>query len=1044
MEHVVKKMNFFKRLFARFWHSVAFVPLLTVVSIMLCGAGGAHAAFVEFNSAGGLTPTDGLHFYIDDSTKIQVRRLNNTGQVYEPTAITPSVSLDNGIFIRANGRVYGPSNQVSNPSFTPPNGMYNTFSIAGPTPVNSATPDVGVQQTATSNFGITSGPQVSVLWKYTTPLDFLTAEVTVTIPSGFLISASNPVRYYHVFDTYLGGSDLGCGIRYTDSAGKLVVGTYPAVSGNCPSQSAIPTGVSVVESFRERSGLTFSNYCASNWDSFFFAGSTNCAVVQTAVMSNTIAATNKDTGIGIEYNFSATGTYTFSYDFVVGSPNVPPYDHLEIQHDGISTLCPDNITVLACTSSTVPCPAASRVNTGTLTGNLKLTPAAPAVTQTPNSFTLGASGSTAVIALQGSGAGAYTFSSNGLSSVPLNGTKCWNTATNSQSCAFAVTAVPCVSNYECLETGATYNNRTTTPAARNPLYTKLSGTNFKFDVVALQTGGVQSATYTAAGNVTVELFDDSASPQPACSAYASPVASQAITFAATDAGRKTVATNFNVPNAYSKLRCRVKDTNLTPNVYGCSSDDFAVRPSGLNITSSANADGTGTSASTASPIKTGANFTLTAASGVVGYNLAPKLDSTKVAAHSGAVQAGVVAGTFGAASTITGTATGAAFNYSEVGYFNFLTGGVYDDSLASVDSLTGDCTADFSNTLVSGKYGCKFGNTAATAYFGRFIPDHFAVTAAAPVAACRVHPPASGSYTPTDFTYFDQDGFITPFTITAQNSANASTQNYTGSFARLGLGAWSNYGFSVAILPAGSTLSAGSPVPSGAWINGSASVTAAHKVSRPTALVAPTNVVVRALPVDLDGVTLPAAAVVSSAGTSLRYGRLRLLNGVGPDTRDLKMTTEAQYWNGSNFTLNTDDSCTVIAASAWGFGNYVKRPASVVFNPVATTKTLAGGSSFVMIPKPGGGRVTFDASINLATTGAESAGASCLKNLALGSPTRPWAPTVSTLAPSPVRTSLSHLLGQWCDSSATNNPSARGSFGLYRGAESSIFQRENY
>lgn len=1003
--------------------------------------GGARAAVVEFNNSGGTSATDGLHFYIEDTTKIQVKRLNNTGQVYSPTAVPASTALDNGVFIRANGKVYGPSHAVT--SFTPTGGMYNAVSISATSPANPSSS--GVQQSATGAFGITSGPQVSVVWKYTTPLDFLTADVTLTIPLGYAVSALNPVRYYHVFDTYLGGSDNGCGLSFTDSNGKRVVGTYPPASGTtCPSSTSIPTGVSVVESFRERSGLSFTNYCSSSWSSFFVNGTTNCSVLQTASMSNAITTTYQDTGIGIEYDFIASGTYTFSYDFVVGSPNVPPYDHFEIQHDGTATLCPDNVTVLACTSSTVPCPAANIVNTGTLTGAVTTTPVTPAVTKTPSIFTLGAASSTATVALQGAAAGVYALGSSGLSTVPTNGTKCWNTTTLSQSCTFTVTTVPCVSNYECLETSATYNNLTATPTARNPLYTKLSGTNFKFDVVALQTAGVQSTTYTAAGNVTVELFDDSALPQPACGAYASPVATQAITFVAIDGGRKTVATNFNVPNAYSKLRCRVKDSNLTPTVYGCSSDDFSVRPAGLTVTSSANADGTGTSASTASPIKTGANFTMTAATGVVGYSLAPQLDSSKVAAHAGAVQAGGVAGTFGTASAVTGSATGAAFNYSEVGYFNFAVNGVYDDALTSVDSLTGDCTADFSNTLVGGKYGCKFGNTAATTYFGRFIPDHFAVTAAAPVAACRVHPAASGSYTPVDFTYFDQDGFTTPFILTAQNSVNATTQNYTGAFARLGLGTWANYGFSVAGLPAGSLLSAGTPAPSGTWANGAVSVTAAHKVSRPTVLAAPTSVVVRALPVDLDSVTLPAATAVSSAGTPLRYGRLRLLNGVGPDTRDLKMTTEAQYWNGSNFTLNTDDSCTAVAASAWSFGNYAKKPASVVFNPVATSKTLAGGSSFMMIPKPSGGRVTFDASINLATTGAETAAASCLKNLALGAPTRPWAPTVSTSAPSPVRANLSHLLGQWCDITSTNNPSARGSFGLYRGAESSIFQRENY
>ena len=114
--------------------------------------------------------------------------------------------------------------------------------------------------------------------------------------------------------------------------------------------------------------------------------------------------------------------------------------------------------------------------------------------------------------------------------------------------------------------------------------------------------------------------------------------------------------------------------------------------------------------------------------------------------------AAFAAGAFGAAAAATGTATG-TFTYSEVGYFRFGPAGVYDDTFTAIDQST-DCTNDFSNTAVGGKYGCKFGNAAATPYFGRFIPDHFAVTPGSPVAACTVHPAVSGSYTPVDFSYW--------------------------------------------------------------------------------------------------------------------------------------------------------------------------------------------------------------------------------------------------------------------------------------------------
>lgn len=168
--------------------------------VFMAGSRISHAAVIEFNSSGGTNATNGLHFYIEDTTHIQVKRLNNTGQVYAPGTVPPSTNLDNGVFLRANGKIYGPDHNVA--SFAPTGGMYNTYSITPTSPANPSSS--GVQQTATAAFGITSGPQVSVVWKYLTPYDYLTAEVTLVIPASYPVTAANPVRYYHAFDTYLG------------------------------------------------------------------------------------------------------------------------------------------------------------------------------------------------------------------------------------------------------------------------------------------------------------------------------------------------------------------------------------------------------------------------------------------------------------------------------------------------------------------------------------------------------------------------------------------------------------------------------------------------------------------------------------------------------------------------------------------------------------------------------------------------------------------------------------------------------------------------
>ncbi len=927
---------------------------LTLI-LLLCGTSASYATVVEFNSTGGTTSTNGLHFYIDDSTQIQVKRLNNTGQVYEPTTLPPSTNIDNGIFLRANGLVYGPDHNVA--TFTPTGGMYSTRSITATSPANPSS--IGVEQNATSNFGISSGPQVTVNWKYTTPFDFITAEVTLVIPATYAISAANPVRYYHAFDTFLGGSDNGCGVRYIDTNGKQVVGTYPPASGTtCPSSTSIPTGVSVVESFRERSGLTFSNYCASSWSSFWVNGTTNCSILQSANMSNNIATTYQDTGIGIQYNFTAPGTYTFSYDFVVGSFLVPPYDHLEIRHPGTANLCATDFTVLACTSSTVPCPAANIVNTGTLTGSLTNTPASPAITETPSTFTLGSSASTATVSMLGSSpGGTYTLSATGLSTLPLNGTKCWNTSASTASCTYVISNNPCIKDFECLETGVAYNNLTSTPSARNPLYTKLAGTGFTFDVAALQASGAVSTTYTAASNVTVEIFDDSTSPQPACSAYASPIASQAITFAAGDSGRKTLAANFSIANAYRKLRCRVRDNNLSPVVYGCSSDNFAVRPTSFTVSSTANADNAGASTTATPIVKAGSNFSLTAATGLTGYNGTPSIDNTKLSAHSGAVQIGTLTGSFNTASS--GTATGAAFSYSEVGYFRFAANGVYDDTFTAVDSALGDCASGYAAS--GSKYGCSFGNSATTNYFGRFTPDHFDTL-------------VTQGCTTGGFTYSAQ-----PFnaTITARNLSGTATQNYDGS---------SNFAKTVTLSDANAV--AGSLTPASlaasAFTAGIANATSAFSFT--SAKTAPATIKLHAL--DTDNV----ASSATEGTANIRSGRLKLQNAYGSELLPLSIPLEAQYWNGTSYIRNQQDNCTTVPASSVAMGPYKNNLSACETQTGYSSGSgtfVNGVSKYLRLTKPGvGNNGSVDLTLNLNSASGNTCNSSTASSATSAS--MPW------------------------------------------------------
>lgn len=993
--------------------------LLCVISAEL------HAAVSQLNSGGGSSVSNGLRTYIDDTTQIQVRRLNNTGQLYPPNTVPSSTNLDNGIYLRANGALIGPDHFGFPFTLTPT--AYINRSVSTATP---ATVSQGVTQSLTSQFSAprfstqVAGPSVTVVWKYIYPLDYITAEVTLVIPESYPVSASNPVRYYHAVDTYLGGSDNGCGVRYVDSNGKQVVGTYPLTSGNCPSSNSLPANLDVVESFRERNGK-FDHYCVGFWNTFWTNSNSNaCAIGKSNSLSDTVTTTYQDTGAAIEYDFTASGTYTFSYDFVVGSTFVPNYDHLEIRHSGSATLCPTEVQVLACLSSTVPCPDDQMVSTGSLTGSLTFSPGTPTVTETPDPFELGSLGPVSTVTLQGSSAATYTMSATGLSKSPLNGVKCWNNTTNSQSCSFTFTNTPCVSTFECMENSLTYNNLQTTPSARNPLYTKVFGTSFDVDVVALLSSGAQSSGYNSTTGLTVQLVDDNSG-----SCGATVVASKVVTFAASDSGRKKVTfSSSDVLRPHPGLRCKVTDAGLLKT--GCSSDNFAIRPQSLSVTS-INATQASPGPASTPVFKAGANgsgssFSLTTSSGELTYTGTPLVDNAKLVAHTGAPVVGQLTGSFPAATL--GSSTGSAFNYTEVGHFKFSPQGVYDNTYTFVDSAKGDCdnsSSPFDNTGTGSpkKYGCRFGNTVDTSYFGRFIPDHFLVTPSISTLAC-------GS-----FVYYGQDstttpGLITPFTLVAQNAANATTQNYTGSYAKFDLASWaasgsasSNYQFTATPLN-GATLSASAMTPavSGTWSNGSASVIARHKLSRPASAISPQTVIVSAQPQETDSsLAISSTKTALNAGVPYRYGRLAVTPAHGSELLPLQVPIEAQYWNGSAYIRSLGDSCTSVDPKSITMRNY-RGNLSACETYISSISSMGNGviNATLAAPKVGADSKPNTGSVDLEININSASGEQTCQNSG--------APISSILDSKP-----------WF---GATDPSARASFGIYKAPI--IYMRENF
>ena len=309
----------------------------------------------------------------------------------------------------------------------------------------------------------------------------------------------------------------------------------------------------------------------------------------------------------------------------------------------------------------------------------------------------------------------------------------------------------------------------TSAAPRTNLYTKLSGVNFTVDILALDSSNLVSSGYT--GTVSLVLVDASTGGG-VCASMTSLQALGNLTFVAGNAGRKATS-SINYAGAARNAKIRISDAVLA--ITSCSFDAFAIRPTSLAIASTMTNAGT----SGAPFVNAGGNFTLTATA-LAGYDGTPAIDNTKIAAHAGAIQNGSTTGVFAAALPATGVATGATFTYSEVGNFQFLAQGVFDSTFTAVDQPN-DCTNDFSNALVAGKYGCKFANTGGTSFFGRFTPDNFVISAVTPTNRSVL-----GCLPVSSFTHMDEAmGLL--FTLTAANTSGATTKNYTtaSSFAKL-------------------------------------------------------------------------------------------------------------------------------------------------------------------------------------------------------------------------------------------------------------------
>ncbi|MGH8745506.1 MAG: DUF6701 domain-containing protein, partial [Burkholderiales bacterium] len=277
-----------------------------------------------------------------------------------------------------------------------------------------------------------------------------------------------------------------------------------------------------------------------------------------------------------------------------------------------------------------------------------------------------------------------------------------------------------------------------------------------------------------------------------------------------------------------------------------------------------------------------------------------------------------------------------------------------------------------SNYLGSGQNVTN--SAAGLSGVGRFIPDHFALS-----GGVLTNRTAAGCSPASAFSYLGE-GMRLQFTLTAQSTANATTQNYNtaAGFAKLptapsSASPSSTMGFG-AVNGATNLTSRLDLGNSGTltWTAGAASVDYTLAVDR----ASPDNpdgpfaaATIGIAPQDGDGVGLASAAFNMTVGgvnnhqlvgasTQLLFGRLLLRNALGSKSTALSVPITVQSWTGSTFATNALDNCSHIPASAIVLSGYQGTLAPgpncdtyVQQNPVA----FAAGVGTLTLAAPSGG-----------------------------------------------------------------------------------------
>jgi hypothetical protein len=518
--------------------------------------------------------------------------------------------------------------------------------------------------------------------------------------------------------------------------------------------------------------------------------------------------------------------------------------------------------------------------------------------------------------------------------------------------------------------------------------------------------------YTGAKAISAWMsYDDPASGSVVATLAGVPVgASQgaasthAVTFTA---GQASVAMKYKDAG---RIRVHYADATLSPAVQG-SSAAFVVRPADLVVVAVTDALGApNPGASTA----TGAAFTAAGApfsvrveardaegSPTPGFGLESSPEGVTIASSTLVLPA---AGRNGAAGD---GAIGGAGTFTRIGAGLFESGGLSFDEVGVIRLRASVADGDY---LGSGSLtGTESGNV------GRFHPAAVELLAGSTVTpAC------------TTFTWLGQSALGVAFTLVARAAGGGVVRNYDT--ALLGAGAVAAVVAEVEDANDGVDLAARLDLPAGTWVQGAYAVdTATASVARASAPDGPFDALRIGLRLDdaLDGLAVAGADMAAAAdddcvaaasctaravGTpvALRYGRLSVRDGHGPEVEPIGLRIVAERWHGSGFEVADDDDCTTFSAASATLGAFsgnLQAGHTSLLSPLAATALVRGANppaAPLVLAAPGAGH---DGSVRV------------------------------TLA---VPAWLRH---DWTGGGASD-PSATASFGRFRGHDRIVFRRE--